>query len=276
MPDDEPALTMSPNELLKLMNVHHLGGIDTEHHIIRRGHSMDKDAISHAASMFKTSQVQQLLQSRESGVVLVNGCMDRSQLSKISPVTYVCATLTQALRRTPQHNLVLAFFCGQHSSSKDDLMGPQGLMRSLVAYLVLNLVQNAYISESTLIGFPAFQGEFEELSFTVICQLFYRLVELVPMGIALNCVIDGISNYEKPIWKENYDLMMECFSSIIASKAKDTAFKLLLTSATTSRWLNTILMPHQRVSLRNVRRKGTTDPDSYLKPAIPNPAMRNW
>jgi hypothetical protein len=131
-------------------------------------------------------------------------------------------------------------------------------MRSLIAFLVLNLVQNAHIAESTPIWFSALQGTFEELSFIDICHLFYRLVELVPRGITLYCVVDGISYYEKPVWREDYDLMMECFGGLVTNKAMGAIFKLLLTSPTTSRWLPT-LMPHQRVSLRNFKRKGMTD-----------------
>jgi hypothetical protein len=267
----ESAMAVTPRQLLRLMKVHHLTALDDEHRIIRRGgHSMDSDAISHAASMFQTSQVQQLLHSPNSGVVLVNGCTDRSQHTKISPITYVCATLTHALRRSPDRNVVLVFFCGQHSTSNDDLMGPQGLMRSLVAHLVLTLVQDAYISDSAPIQFPSLQGDIEELSFKCICQLFYSLVELVPKGITLHCVVDGISYYEKPVWKENYDLMMECFGSIITNEAMGAIFKLLLTSPTTSHWLLSLLMPHQRVSLRNLRRRGTADPETYLQAAFEN------
>ena len=53
-------------------------------------------------------------------------------------------------------------------------MGPQGLMRSLVAHLALTLVQDAYISDSAPIQFFSLQGDFEELSFNNICQLCYR------------------------------------------------------------------------------------------------------
>ena len=237
---------------------------------------MNSDAISHAASMFQTSQVQQLLHSPNSGVVLVNGCTDRSQHTKISPITYVCATLTHALRRSLERNVVLAFFCGQHSTSKDNLMGPQGLMRSLVAHLALTLVQDAYISDSAPIQFPSLQEDFEELSFKDICQLFYRLVELVPKEITLYCVVDGISYYEKPVYSGDYDLMMECFGSIITNEAMGVIFKLLLTSPTTSR-LSPSLMPHQRVSLRNVRRRGTTNPEIYLQAAFENTfSQQDW
>jgi hypothetical protein len=259
------------------MNVDHLGALDDEQHIIRRGHSLSSEAISHAATMFQTSQVQQLLHSPESGVVLVNGCSDRSQHTKISPMTYVCATLTHALRRSAGVNVVLAFFCGQHSTSTDDLVGPQGLMRSLVTVLVLSLVQNEYISDSAPIYFSAFGGDLEELSFQDTCQLFYRLIERVPKEVGVYCVVDGISYYERPAWKGDYDLMMECFGGIIANKATAAVFKLLLTSPTMSRWLPNLLTPDQRVSLRNSRTRGAANPEIYLQSALENlTSQEDW
>lgn len=254
------------------MNVDHLLILDDEQHLIGRGNSLDRDAISNAASMFRTTQVQQLLRSPESGVVLVNGYSDRSQNSKISPITHVCATLTHALRRSNGANVVLGFFCGQHTTSKDDLMGPQGLMRSLVAFLALNLVQNECISNAAPIPFPALQGDPEELSFQDICQLFYHLIELVPKQVTVYCVVDGISYYEREGWEGDYDLIMRCFSSIIANKT-NAAFKLLLTSPTKSNWLPNLIMPHQPVSLRNLKTRGSrgaVSAETYLQSAFGN------
>jgi hypothetical protein len=250
-PDYEPASPLTPIQLLTLMNVHHLRALDDERAIIRRGHSLDSNAVSHAATMFQMPKVKQLMHSSVSGVVLVNGCSDRSQ--------------TQVLRREGR-NVVLGFFCGQHSASNDDLGGPQGLMRSLVAFLVLGMVQNKYIPESESIWFSNFQGrDFEELSFRDICQLFYHLIELVPKGTPIYCVIDGISYYERPHWKEDYDLMMECFGSIITNKGISATFKLLLTSPTISRWLQALLAREEIVSLRNTRTRGQASPESLLQ-----------
>ncbi|KAE9373805.1 hypothetical protein N431DRAFT_407513 [Stipitochalara longipes BDJ] len=264
----EPSTPVTPKQLLGLMNVHHLRALDDEQHIIRRCQSLDSEAISHAATIFQTTQVQKLLQAPESGVVLVNGYTDRSQNTKITPITYVCATLTCALRRSASANVVLAFFCGQHSSSQDDLLGPQGLLRSLVADIVLSLAQNECILEAAPIWFPASQRDFEELSFKDICQLFFHLVELVPKEIPVYCVVDGISFYEREGWREDYDIMMECFGSLIANNAVATAFKLLLTSPTVSRWLSDLMPSHQKISLRNKRTRRTVPPEILFESAF--------
>jgi hypothetical protein len=256
------------------MNVHHLSALDDEQHIIRRGHSLNSDAVSHATTMLQTTQVQSLLQSPESGVVLVNGCTDRSQNTKITPITLVCATLTCALRRSATANVVLAFFCGLHLSSQDNLIGPQGLIRSLVADMVLSLAQNECISATAPIWFPASQEHFEELSFKDICQLFCRLVELVPKEITVYCIVDGISYYERAAWREEYDLLMECFGSIITNNTVAAAFKLLLTSPTVSRWLSD-LKESQQVSLRNKRTRRAVSRELLFQSVFGGPIERD-
>jgi len=214
------------------------------------------------------------LQSSDSGIVLVNGHADRSQLSRISPLSYVCAILAQALRRSPNRNIVLAYFCGQHSASVDDLRGPQGLMRSLVAFLILSLVKDSVISDSAPVWFSDFAGNLEELSFHNICQLFYCIVEQLPKGIALYCIIDGISYYEKPDWKADYDMVMDCFGNIITNNNFGVRFKLLLTSPTKSLWLSASLTSDQRVSLRNPGRKGKMHLETYLQAGFNEKALR--
>lgn len=106
-----------------------------------------------------------------------------------------------------------------------------------------------------------------ELSLRDICHLFYRLVELVPREVKVYCVVDGISYYERQDWKDDYDLMMECFSGIIGNERIKAVFKLLFTSPTISRWLPD-LKPEQRVSLRNTRSRGSTNPEVYLQSAF--------
>jgi hypothetical protein len=266
LPPDSPELvsgrvteatSVTPRQLLELMDVHHLRALDDEQHIIRRGHSLNAESISHAATMFQAPQVHQLLHGPGSGVVLVNLCSDRSQNGKISPITNVCATLTQAIRALSDANVVLTFFCGQHSTSSSDLLGPQGLMRSLVAFLILSLVQHECISDSTPVYFKAFQGDFERLSFKDTCDLFAHLIGLVPREITVYCIVDGISYYERENWREDYDMMMHCFGTVIENRDIATTFKLLMTSPTMSRWLTALMPDSQRVSLRNLRTTGT-------------------
>jgi hypothetical protein len=238
------------------MNVHHLLAINDETHIIRRGRSIDTAAIAQAAPMVKTPQVQQLFHTRQSGIVLVDGCADRSQMSKVSPLSYICANLSTVLRSGPT-NIILTFFCGQHLASDDHLQGPQGLMRVLVVSLILSLIQNWAISDSMPLQLPNLRGKVEGLLLKDICELFHHVLRLVPEKMSVYCLLDGVSYYERDAWRDDFSIMMICFGNIIDDETLSTCFKLLLTSPTRSRWLAN-LMPHQRVSLRGPKVGATT------------------
>lgn len=239
------------------MNVHHLLAINDETHIVRRGHSIDAAATAKAATMVQTSQVKQLLRASQSGIVLVDGCADRSQMSKVSPLSHICANLSARLKSGPP-SVTLTFFCGQHLSSDDDLQGPQGLMRALVASLILSL-------DSMPLQLPNIHGEVKNLSLKDICELFHRLLRLVPGKMSVYCLVDGVSYYERDVWRDDFSLMMICFGSIIDDETIDAFFKLLLTSPTRSRWLAD-LMPHQRVSLRGPRGGATAATERNFRP----------
>jgi hypothetical protein len=243
------------------MNVSHLLAVDDEAHIIRRGRSVDVAAIAQAATMFQTPQVQELLHAPQSGIVLVDGCADRSQMSKVSPLSYICANLSAALQSGPP-NVTLTFFCGQHVSSNDDLQGPQGLMRALVASLILSLLQNGLISDSMPLQLPNLPWEVENLSLQDICELFHRLIRLVPRNTLVYCLVDGVSYYERDEWQGDFNLMMMCFGRILDDEILDAFFKLLLTSPTRSRALADLL-PHQHVSLRGSRARATAAPGEF-------------
>jgi hypothetical protein len=173
------------------MNVHHLQAVDDEAHVIRRGRSIDPAAIAQAATMVQSPQVQQLFHASQSGIVLVDGCADRSQMSKASPLSYICATTSAVLRSGPP-NVTLTFFCGQHLASNDDLQGPQGVIRALVAALITSLFQNGLISNFMPPQLLSLPGEIENLLLKDICELFHRLLRLVPREISVYCLVDGV------------------------------------------------------------------------------------
>ena len=125
-------------------------------------------------------------------------------------------------------------------------------MRALVASLILNLSQNGWISDSVPLKLPFTPGDIEELCLRDTCDVFYSLIRLVPSKVSVYCIVDGISYYERDLWREDFSLMMTCFGSIIDDETLESYFKLLLTSPTRSVTLCDLLL-HQRVSLRGAR-----------------------
>lgn len=271
-----------PIDLLELLDVHHLSHIEDQQRVLRLGHSLDGEEMTRAAVMVpteprlpnqlysllksqqvKTPQVKQWLHALSSSVVLVEGCGTRPQAGRVAPLSHVCATFIQILNNSggaegdsKTTKTTLFFFCGQHVMEKDSLQGPQGLMRSLLAQLILTLVQNNWVQDSTPIKLLHKQGfgaqELENFSLQDVCQLFHQLLSSVPSGSTVFALVDGISYFEhSEVWRGEFELVIGCLARITADDELGRMFKLLLTSPTTaSSPALGRLDAHQRVRLR--------------------------
>lgn len=129
-------------------------------------------------------------------------------------------------------------------------------MRSLLAQLILTLVQNNWVRDSAPIKLLHKQGfgpqELENFSLQDVCQLFHQLLSSVPSRSTVFALVDGISYFEhSEAWRADFELVIGCLARIIADESMGALFKLLLTSPTTaSSPALGELGAHQRVRLR--------------------------
>jgi len=265
----------TPEDLLIIINVNHLQISIDASTVVRRGHTISPEDLGRAADMVKEPQVKELLTSISPGVVAIDGHFDRTQMGKISPLSYICAMLSHALRQQSQEpapssesgsplekgasrDIVLEYFCALHTADTDDLRGPQGLIRCLTTQLVLAMVANEWIGPVDAVHLPHLRDGEEELlgqrNLHAICRLFIALLHLVPQGVSIYCLVDGWSAYEREqLWQADYEVLLNAFREAADPSSSDecTKFKLLLTSPTACRWLGDLLLPGQKVSLRN-------------------------
>jgi len=87
------------------------------------------------------------------------------------------------------------------------------------------------------------------------CGLFHRLLGLIPRDTFVFCIVDGISYYERDVWRQDYELVRGLFGEIVMDTRLGGSFKVLLTSPTISMPLSNdrVLIPHKKVSLRSGR-----------------------
>ncbi|KAI1334895.1 hypothetical protein F5Y15DRAFT_428570 [Xylariaceae sp. FL0016] len=254
--NDIPACpSILPFEVLRLLDVHHLGSIDDQMDVLRLSQSLDLDSVSRAAGLVRSPRVKQLLHSPAAGLVLVEGCGERGQIGRVAPISYVCATLSETLRAANQKfdasSITLLFFCGRHIDPGDMLRGPQGLMRSLLAQLIMELPRNDWLADSVPIEFPHLESsELERLALEDVCELFHPLLGRVPRGGSVFCLVDGISSYRSPEWQGDLYIVTRCFRTVLADEGLGAHLKILMTSPT--RKLDLVgLQANQRVTLRS-------------------------
>ncbi|KAK3986432.1 hypothetical protein QBC44DRAFT_139558 [Cladorrhinum sp. PSN332] len=272
-----------PNDLLMFMNVNHSQARHDSRIAIMRSSSFEPHDIEKASQMALAPEVTGLLGNPGPGVVAVDGHFDLTQMGKISPLSYVCSMTAQALRlrtpvipsvdsphshspispqsdRGPARCVVLEYYCTLHMADNDTLYGPKGLVRCLTTQLILSMVENEWIFHEAPVHLPHLRDteDAEELlnngDLSAICNLLVGLLQLIPHGVSVYCIIDGWSVYERNEGlKVDYETVLDAFRDATSPQKFDAgaSFKLLLTSPTMCRHLGEFLLPGQRVSLRS-------------------------
>ncbi|KAK0712618.1 hypothetical protein B0T26DRAFT_714770 [Lasiosphaeria miniovina] len=277
----------TPNDLLVIIDVSHLRAGADAGHVLHRGPAFEVTDNERAAYIIRAPQVKALLGGASShSIVAVDGHFDHTQMGQISPLSYVCATLAQLLKQQsentsvaamsspvspqfdkrqpppppPARTVVLEYYCSLHIGEDDNLQGPQGLIRCLTAQLILSLLANGWMGPDEAVSLPHLRdhGEeelLEQRDLSAVYRLFIALVRLVPQGVPIYCIIDGISTYERQeLWQADYnDVLGTLIKAASISKSHDgrPRLRIILTSPTMSRWLGNFVPPGQKVSLRH-------------------------
>lgn len=186
--------------------------------------------------------------SRGSDLLLIEGHLDDSRFGKTSPMSFFSANLVQVFRGISPM-VALHFFCGQHVASNDDLAGPRGLIRSLLAQLARTVLRNGPNDPSSSVNSANLDTNNHLATPTEdFCQVFRQLLRQVPSHVVVFCVIDDISRFERDGWLDDYVALMTMLFSLVSDQRM--RFKVLMTSPKKSRWLQGKLAPSQHMELR--------------------------
>ncbi|KAI6272658.1 hypothetical protein MCOR27_008257 [Pyricularia oryzae] len=115
--------------------------------MVRKQSLFKPKAMSRANQLFETEKFGDWMTSTESEFLMVEGhCLQESQ-GVVSPLTIFAASLAHVLgagafdEESPTEAIPLFFACGQHSSTEDELSGPQGIMRSFISQLLVSNIR---------------------------------------------------------------------------------------------------------------------------------------
>jgi len=160
---------------------------------------------------------------------------------KTSPISYFCAH--QACRSmggphntTRSATTTLAFFCGQHVAFDDPLVGPRGLLRSLICQAV-----GARLTfDLDELNLAAFDGNHESIPFDDLCHLFRLIIGQFPQGHTVFCIIDDINRLEQDSWHRDYFAIIDMLDEMVGESGPNACFKVMITSPARSKWLDGI------------------------------------
>ena len=188
-----------------------------------------------AATIIASPQLRTWLTTPQPSALFINGNHDAS--ARQSPLSYVCGKLIDSMSSPVEGSghpwiLACAFFCGQHMDLDDPASGPAGMMRSLLARLLLNYSVFKLTTIKRLLNIdPSEIGE--------LCSAFADLIAQLPRRYVVFCIIDGLTLYEDS--PSRCEAAMEATRTLLevmeSCKTNGCVFKLLVTCPGNSRTL---------------------------------------
>lgn len=195
--------------------------------------------------LFQTPRFQYWLQGRMSNFVFVDGNIETYALDKVSPFTVLCAMLSLNVHTMPEA-MSIHFYCGLHTGSHDSVSGPRGLLRSLIAQLLL-----AYEDfDLRFIHSPQYYSELAQHDIGRLCDTFRHLIRQLPADKVVFCLIDGVAFFDSWKLQEELSFVIHKLGALANHTFPDQPiFKLLMISARCTRRLRDLVPPHAYVEL---------------------------
>ena len=155
--------------------------------------TLPKPAQDRAVNLMQSPKLHEWLKVPYSTVLFVNGNFSTS--ARQSPLSFVCAKLLDSLQPSDKSPHVegihaQAFFCGQHLSPSDPDTGLAGLMRSLLAQLLI--CPDHTFKMSTIDKLR----KIDPSDVDALCTIYYSLITQLPSYTTVFCLIDALSFHE--------------------------------------------------------------------------------
>ena len=194
--------------------------------VVKEGQKSAPSTQSRGYWLLHNTKFQAWLTKFAAKTLMVNGNANAAQ--KISAMSYACALIIRSLARVEAVHTI-SFFCGLHTSQKDPLSGPTGLLKTLISQLLkLQKFDLTFIDS-------LYEQGLRDLEFAYLKDLFRRLIKELPDDLTIFCIVDGISFHEKPRNAEETEDATRMLYDIAEDPESSPIFKLLILGPVMSR-----------------------------------------
>ncbi|KAI0184136.1 hypothetical protein EV127DRAFT_505527 [Xylaria flabelliformis] len=254
---------LSPNDVLDMLHVDLRKPVMDLSYVLRQDISFDAMSKGQARYLMQREEFREWFFSSDPSLLAVNGNLDSSRGSKISPLSLVCAEMVNFLEGVG-NKVILYFFCSENMMSENGLPGPQKIMRSLLAQLLAYLSQqsdslsNRHSLSLAFMESQRWQEQLRSLNLATLCDTFWNLIQQM-RPITMLCVIDGLSLYEKEEWRDDVLFLIGELEEMVRDAKLRPRLKILITyvtraiypvEGTSSIWLRVGEISQRRVSDR--------------------------
>lgn len=251
---EKAATSLSQDDLLDILGVSADSPIQDLRRIIRAGQSTELSASHIAKGIIEGQKFKDWLSTDASAALFIEGGSSSASHGRNTPISLMSSVVIESLH-DKEPAVAIYFFCGSHTSSKDSIKGPQGMMRSLICQIL-----RLFSVELDFISSRRYREQLQSLNLHTLCDCFGKLVKRLPMDTVLICIIDSICFFEKKEWAENCRKAVNDLQDLADDDELGAVFKLLITSPSRSRYVGGTLPSQCRLLLQEDDSNGRDGP----------------
>jgi hypothetical protein len=240
---EKAATSLSQDDLLDILDVNADSPIQDLRRVLRAGQSTELSASHTAKGIIEGKKFKDWLSTDASAALFIEGRSSSASCGRNTPMSLMSSVVIESLH-DKEPAIAIYFFCGSHTSSKDSIKGPHGMMRSLICQILrLFLVDLDFISSRR------YREQLQSLNLYTLCDCFGKLVKRLPMDTVLFCIVDSICFFEKKEWAEDCRKAVNDLQDLADDDELGAVFKLLITSPSRSRYVGGTLPSQCRLLL---------------------------
>lgn len=236
-------------QVLNALQVDPLGMTTDLRTVLRAGQQLDVRGHRHTSEFLQNDRFKRWCSSVRPDILIVDiGMVDGVTTPKISPLSSACASIATTIIKAQPNAILLLFFCGLHAAPNDALRGPQGVMRTLIARLLVEL-DGRDLASLNFIDTSEYWQALQLLETRALCHAFTQLVRQWPLDSVVYCIIDGVGWCEHKEWPEDLQLVMNTLQDLVCDRRLPTIFKVLLSSSMRSQTVSKSWPLENRISI---------------------------
>lgn len=240
--------SISVLDLMQILDVDYHHWTEDLKFVLKQAAKLSRENQGRARWLMRTPGFQNWLKRPQNSLLLVDGAMP---LERVSPISVLTATLIVPLLQAPSA-VIIYFFCGKNLDvdAEAELSGPCGMLRSLIAQLVLQISPSPNLNG---INSQRFLDDCYKRQFPALCEVLRLLVEQLTTQTTLYCLLDGVSWYEQQHWVQELLFLVGLFKHLM-QRGSGCCLKLLMLSSNQSTEIrNLVNMEVEYVSLAAAR-----------------------
>jgi hypothetical protein len=246
MSDPDIYTFLSPMQLFQCLNVSPRSIIDDVDIVLQQIGRIDASAQAQAQQLLSSQEFFRWIGPSRTETLYVQGNLRVANSARISVLSAVCATLSLNLSKNTD-SVVLVVMCGLHEASNEPIGGPKGLIRSLIAQLLLAGLD----LKLDFISTRSYSRLIKAHDLRSLAQTLRCLIESLPCNLTVVCILDGLTQFESSPWLAELEEVVYTLNEIIRNRVLRPVVKLLVTTPfANSLHLGNLIQAHQTLTLR--------------------------